>query len=126
MGPQTEAVANVTLTLGAWKATVTVDDDLACRDAVGVCVDEFQVFPEPPIMVSHWMLDGDLLDAQPAANHGTLVGYEDAEGDDKWAEIGSSAATGPTHPGVAGADVDGAHRLGERIARLAVKMSAER
>jgi NAD(P)H dehydrogenase (quinone) len=48
--------------------------------------------------------------------------YEDAEGDDKWAEIGSTAATGPTDPGVKGADIDGAQRLGERIARLAVKL----
>lgn len=47
--------------------------------------------------------------------------YQDAEGDDKWAEIGSTAATGPTDPGVAGADIDGARRLGERIARLAKK-----
>ena len=44
--------------------------------------------------------------------------YEDTEGDDKWAEIGSTAATGPTDPGVLGADIDGARRLGERIAGL--------
>ncbi|MFV1968046.1 MAG: flavodoxin family protein [Pirellulaceae bacterium] len=48
--------------------------------------------------------------------------YQDAEGDDKWAEIGSTAATWPTDPGVAGAEIDGARRLGERIARLAEKM----
>jgi NAD(P)H dehydrogenase (quinone) len=52
--------------------------------------------------------------------------YEDAEGADKWAEIGSTAATGPTDPGVEGADIDGARRLGERIAKLAVKLRPAR
>ena len=51
--------------------------------------------------------------------------YQDAEGDDKWAEVGATAATGPTDPGVAGADLDGARRVGERIAGLARKMKAK-
>lgn len=51
--------------------------------------------------------------------------YEDAEGDDKWAEIGATAATGPTDPGVAGADLEGARRLGERVARLAAKVRSK-
>ena len=50
--------------------------------------------------------------------------YEDPEGEDKWAEIGASAATGPTDPGVAGAELDGARRVGQRIAELARKMHA--
>jgi NAD(P)H dehydrogenase (quinone) len=50
--------------------------------------------------------------------------YSDAEGDDKWAEVGAGAMTGPIDPGVGDAELDSAHRLGERIARLAKKMSA--
>jgi len=64
-----------------------------------------------------FMLNNRMLVAGPL--------YEDDEGDDKWAEMGSSAATGPTHPGVAGSDIDAARRLGERIACLAVKMKTK-
>ena len=49
--------------------------------------------------------------------------YSDAEGDDKWAEVGAGAMTGPIDPGVGDAELDSAHRLGERIARLAKKMT---
>lgn len=48
--------------------------------------------------------------------------YSDAEGKDVWGEPGSSAMTGPLDPGVSQAELDGARRLGERIARLAKKM----
>jgi NAD(P)H dehydrogenase (quinone) len=48
--------------------------------------------------------------------------YSDAEGKDVWGEPGSSAMTGPLDPGVSEAELDGARRLGERIARLAEKM----
>lgn len=48
--------------------------------------------------------------------------YEDEEGDDKWAEIGASAVTGPLDPGVDDKELDAARKLGERIARLARKM----
>jgi len=41
---------------------------------------------------------------------------------DIWAEIGASAATGPTDPGVGDHDLDAARRLGRRIATLAVKL----
>ena len=50
--------------------------------------------------------------------------FSDAEGDDKWAELGAGAMTGPIDPGIADPELDSAHRLGERIARLAKKMSA--
>jgi len=50
--------------------------------------------------------------------------FSDAEGDDKWAEVGAGAMTGPIDPGVGEAELDSAHRLGERIARLAKKMAA--
>jgi NAD(P)H dehydrogenase (quinone) len=48
--------------------------------------------------------------------------YQDAEGDDKWAESGAAAMTGPLDPGVGSGELDSAHRLGERIARVAGKM----
>lgn len=48
--------------------------------------------------------------------------YEDAEGDDIWGEIGSTAMTGPLDPGVSEGEMDGGRRLGERIARLAKQM----
>jgi len=48
--------------------------------------------------------------------------YEDAEGDDKWGEVGSSAMTGPLDPGVGDGERDAARRLGERVARVALKM----
>ena len=41
---------------------------------------------------------------------------------DIWAEIGASAATGPTDPGVGDHDLDAARRLGRRIATLARKL----
>lgn len=39
-----------------------------------------------------------------------------------WAEAGATATTGPTDPGVSEAEVDGARRLGERVARLSQKL----
>jgi len=51
--------------------------------------------------------------------------YEDEEGDDKWAEVGAAAMTGPIDPGVGPHETDGARRLGERVARLAGKMKAQ-
>jgi len=38
-----------------------------------------------------------------------------------WGEMGAAAMTGPLDPGVSDNELDGAQRLGERIARLAVK-----
>jgi len=52
--------------------------------------------------------------------------YEDAEGDDKWAESGAAAITGPINPGVGPAELDAAGRLGERIARLASRIRSTR
>ena len=40
-----------------------------------------------------------------------------------WAEAGASAMTGPLEPGVGEGELDGARRLGERVARLAKKMT---
>jgi len=79
-GPQTEPTASFNLSVGQWTAEVKVDDDLACRDdgPDAVCTVQFRVLSEPPIMISHFPFDGDLNDTEPAANNGTLVGYEDA------------------------------------------------
>ena len=48
--------------------------------------------------------------------------YEDEEGDDQWGEIGATAMTGPLDPGVGESELDGARRLGQRVARVARKM----
>lgn len=41
-----------------------------------------------------------------------------------WAEAGASAITGPLDPGLGDAELDGARRLGERVAQLASKLRA--
>lgn len=51
--------------------------------------------------------------------------YQDAEGDDKWAEAGSAALTGPLDPGISEAELDQARRLGDRLARVAKKMGGK-
>lgn len=48
--------------------------------------------------------------------------YQDAEGEDFWAESGASAITGPLDPKISAGELDGARRLGERVARLAQKL----
>ena len=39
-----------------------------------------------------------------------------------WAEVGAAAMTGPLDPGVGDEELDGARRLGERVAGLAAKL----
>jgi NAD(P)H dehydrogenase (quinone) len=51
--------------------------------------------------------------------------YQNEAGTDIWGEIGSTAMTGPIDPGVGPAEIDGAHRLGDRIARLAKRMKGK-
>ncbi len=48
--------------------------------------------------------------------------YEDPRDNDIWGEPGSAAMTGPLDLGVSDKELDGARRLGERIARLAKKL----
>jgi NAD(P)H dehydrogenase (quinone) len=50
--------------------------------------------------------------------------YQDKEGEDKWAELGATAMTGPLDPGISEKELNGARLLGERIARLTAKMKA--
>lgn len=53
---------------------------------------------------------------------GTL--YENPTTGSVWGEVGAAAMTGPLDPGVGEQELDSAHRLGERIARLAVRMKS--
>jgi hypothetical protein len=48
--------------------------------------------------------------------------YDNPKTGSVWAEVGAGAITGPLDPGVSEGDLDGARRLGERVARLALKM----
>ena len=48
--------------------------------------------------------------------------YQDEQGDDIWAEIGATAATGPTDPGISESERDAARRVGERVATVARKL----
>lgn len=60
-------------------------------------------------------------------NHRMVVAgplYEDEKGEDKWGELGASAATGPLDPGLSPQELFTARRLGERIAQLAKKLHA--
>ncbi len=51
--------------------------------------------------------------------------YQDAEGDDIWGEVGSTAMTGPLDPGVGPHELDAARRLGERVAQVAKKLKSK-
>jgi NAD(P)H dehydrogenase (quinone) len=51
--------------------------------------------------------------------------YQDAEGEDIWGEAGASAMTGPLDPGVSEKELDGAQRLGHRLATLAKKIRSK-
>jgi len=48
--------------------------------------------------------------------------YQDQEGQDIWAEVGAGAMTGPIDPGLGPQELDSANRLGERVARLTLKL----
>jgi NAD(P)H dehydrogenase (quinone) len=48
--------------------------------------------------------------------------YQNEKTGSIWAESGAAAITGPLDPGVGEGELDGARRLGERVARLATKM----
>lgn len=50
--------------------------------------------------------------------------YENPATGSVWAESGAAAITGPLDPGVGEGELDGARRLGERVARVAMKMKA--
>jgi len=76
VGPQAQNTAQFNLFAGEWTISATADDDLLCRDqaASGTCQAAVSVTGPPEELLSHWKLDGDLIDAQPALNHGTFYG----------------------------------------------------
>ena len=59
------------------------------------------------------------------ANRMVVAGPLYEEGGEIWGEPGASAMTGPLDPGTADAELDGARRLGERLARLAIAAATE-
>jgi NAD(P)H dehydrogenase (quinone) len=48
--------------------------------------------------------------------------YQNDKTGSVWAEVGAAAMTGPLDPGVSDGELDSARRLGERVARLALKL----
>ncbi|HVR76442.1 MAG TPA: LamG-like jellyroll fold domain-containing protein [Planctomycetota bacterium] len=74
-GPQTSDTATFPLTPGTWTLSSTVDDTLFCFDsrAEDTCMQTVEI-EAPPMLVSRWKFDGDVLDSEPAMNHGTFVG----------------------------------------------------
>ena len=51
--------------------------------------------------------------------------YQDAEKGSIWAEAGAAAMTGPLDLGVSDQELDAARRLGQRLARLALKLRSD-
>lgn len=97
----------------SWKMKVDFTDKVGGAFATG----SGQVGGKEHVVVSLllFMVNNRMLVAGPL--------YQDAEGDDKWAESGAAAMTGPLDPGVGPKELDSAQRLGERIARLAKKLA---
>jgi hypothetical protein len=75
-GPAPSPAATFFLTGGEWTITLTVDDSIRCRDlaADATCSRGIEVATKKPVLLSHWRFDGDLLDSQPAMNHGSFIG----------------------------------------------------
>ncbi|MEM7231286.1 MAG: LamG-like jellyroll fold domain-containing protein [Planctomycetota bacterium] len=64
-GPGLDNFANLTLTEGEWTVTVTVDDNILCRNtaADASCSETVSVVAEPELLVAHFLFDGDFDDA---------------------------------------------------------------
>jgi len=75
-GPSIDPVALFSLSGGDWTITLSVDDEIRCRDvaADARCSRDVTVQVPEPILLSHWKFDEDLLDSQPAMNHGDFFG----------------------------------------------------
>jgi len=50
--------------------------------------------------------------------------YQNPQTGSIWGEPGAVAVTGPVDAGVSDSELDGAQRLGERVARLAARLNA--
>lgn len=96
----------------SWKLKVDFTDKVGGAFATGggqVGGKEFVV-----LSLVMYMINNRMLVAGPL--------YENPKTGSVWAEVGAAAMTGPLDPGVSEAELDGARRLGERVARLSVKM----
>jgi hypothetical protein len=58
----------------------------------------------------------------PVGNGSSGPLYQNDKTGSVWAEVGAAAMTGPLDPGVSDGELDSARRLGERVARLALKL----
>ncbi len=76
-GPGTSNTVDLLMKPGTWTVTVTVDDDFRCFDAAADAIMQTEiVVDDTPQLISHWTLDGDLIDTgdAQAGNDGTFVG----------------------------------------------------
>jgi len=75
-GPAPSDTAQFFLMPGQWTIKVRVDDDIRCRDeaADAVCTQVLTVETEDEILLSHWKLDGDLVDSGTGGNDGDFLG----------------------------------------------------
>jgi len=98
-----------------WKLKVDFTDKVGGAFATGAG----QVGGKEHVVVSLllFMINNRMVVAGPL--------YQRADGDSIWAESGAAAMTGPLDPGVSAEELDGAHRLGERMARLAKKLATD-
>jgi hypothetical protein len=76
VGPAADDAGTVRLWAGTWTVSVTVDDDLRCRDrALDSSVSTTVVVVDPPkVLTSWWTFEGDLDDWGVGGNHGSTVG----------------------------------------------------
>ena len=76
VGPQAENVGLLDLSRGEWTITVTVDDNLLCKESAAdaTCSEELVVEGAPEILITHLEFDEDTLDSQPAENDGEFIG----------------------------------------------------
>ncbi len=71
-GPSESSTAEIFFSRGTWTVTVTVDDDLLCRDEAADA-SASEVITITAELVSHWPFDGSLEDAGPGENHGEMA-----------------------------------------------------
>ena len=95
-----------------WKLKVDFTDKVGGAFATGAG----QVGGKEHVVVSLllFMINNRMVVAGPL--------YQNEKGDSIWAESGAAAMTGPLDPGVSEEELDGAARLGERVARLAKRL----
>ncbi len=77
-GPDVFASAQFFLTPGTWTITVTVDDDLACRDRAdnATATTTVTVKMEDPVLISHLPFDNSIADVGDGGNTATFLGLD--------------------------------------------------